>query len=227
MNESLIVSLNVGKPVPLTYGKKEVLSGIMKRPVDGKIYLAETQFEGDGQADLIHHGGPDKAVCVYSYEHYKYWEKELGRKLELGAFGENLTTEGETEEQICVGDIFQLGESVVQVTQPRQPCYKLAARYGLPALPVLVQNTGYTGYYFRVLQEGYVSAGDKLILRERHSAGFTLAMANNVMHHDKTNREAMRGILTVEPLSASWRATFEKRLDGEGTDTKERLTGSK
>jgi Uncharacterized protein conserved in bacteria len=227
MCNASIVSVNVGTPSPIVYGRKEVMTGIVKRPAAGRLHLSKLNFEGDKQADLIHHGGEDKAVCVYAREHYAFWEQELGRKLELGAFGENVTTEGLLEKDICIGDIYELGEAVVQVSQPRQPCFKLAARYGVPELPVLVQNTGYTGYYFRVLQEGRAGAGDRLLLRERHAAGVSLAEANEVMHHDKTNREAMMRMLAVEPLSASWRDTFEKRLGGESTETKERLTGNK
>lgn len=225
MGKATIVSLNVGTPSSLTYRNKEVLTGIMKRPVSGRVFLSTLNFEGDAQADLIHHGGKEKAVCVYPYEHYAYWEKELNRPLEYGAFGENLTTEGLLEQDVCIGDVYQIGEAIVQVSQPRQPCYKLSVRYGLTDLPVKVQDTGYTGYYFRVLQEGYVSKGDALTLLRRHPYGITISFANQIMHHDKKNVEGIRRILAVESLSKNWRSTFQKRLDGEWTDSKKRLTG--
>lgn len=212
MGKAAIVSLNVGTPSPLAYPDREVLTGIMKRPVSGRVFLSKLNFEGDAQADLIHHGGEEKAVCVYPYEHYAYWERELNRPLKYGAFGENLTTEGLLEQKVCIGDVYQIGEAIVQVSQPRQPCFKLSLKYGLPELPVKFQDTGYTGYYFRVLQEGYVGKGDALILLRRHPCGVTISFANQIMHHDKHNLEGINRILAVESLSGSWRATFQKTV---------------
>ncbi|MCP3772374.1 MOSC domain-containing protein [Paenibacillus sp. MZ04-78.2] len=220
-----IVSLNVGRPQSVPFEKKEVSTGIYKHPVAGEVFLSSLNFDGDGQADLVHHGGKDKAVCVYPYEHYAYWTERLGRELQYGAFGENLTTQGLLEDDVCIGDTFQAGGAVLQVSQPRQPCFKLSVKYGVPELPLWVQNTGYTGYYFRVLQEGNVAAGDELILLERHLNGRTVTFANRMMHHEKQNLEGMRAMLAVDRLSDSWRKTFDKRLGGIETDTKERLTG--
>ncbi|KPV56832.1 cytoplasmic protein [Paenibacillus sp. A3] len=220
-----IVSLNVGKPQSVPFEKKEVSTGIYKQPVEGEVFLSSLNFDGDGQADLVHHGGVDKAVCVYPYEHYAYWSKQLGRELQYGAFGENLTTQGLLEDDLCIGDTFRVGGAVLQVSQPRQPCFKLSVKYGVPKLPLWVQNTGYTGYYFRVLQEGNVAAGDELILLERHPHGRTVTFANRIMHHEKHNAEGMRSMLAVDQLADSWRETFEKRLGGIETDTKARLTG--
>jgi MOSC domain-containing protein YiiM len=227
MGKATIVSLNVGTPSPLTYHNKEVLTGIMKRPVSGPVFLSMLNFEGDAQADLIHHGGKEKAVCVYPYEHYVYWAREMNLSLEYGAFGENLTTERLTEQHVCIGDVYQIGEAIVQVSQPRQPCFKLSLKYGIPDLPVKFQDTGYTGYYFRVLQEGYVSKGDTMILLRRHPCGISISFANQIMHHDKNNMDGIKRILEVESLSESWRATLQKRLNGEWSDSKERQTGQK
>ncbi|MCU6709168.1 MOSC domain-containing protein [Paenibacillus sp. J5C_2022] len=225
MKQAIIRSLNVGKPAALSFRGKEVMTGIVKQSVQDRVYLSQLNFEGDGQANLKHHGGVDKAVCVYAHEHYPYWERELNRALSMGAFGENLTTEGLLEDDVCIGDVFQLGEAKVQISQPRQPCFKLSVKYGLPELPLQVQNTGYTGYYFRVLQEGHVGSGDMLTLVQRDTAELTVAYANEIMHHDKSNAEGMRKLLAVDGLSASWRKTFEKRLSGEVTDVKARLSG--
>lgn len=225
MSHYEIISLNIGKPQPLTYKNKEVFSGIYKQPAEHPLLLAAVNFEGDGQADLVYHGGKDKAVCVYPYEHYPYWEQELHTPLAFGAFGENLTTRGLLESEVCIGDIFRLGEAVVQVSQPRQPCYKLAARYGVDDMPIKVQNTGYTGFYFRVLSEGVVAPSAGLTLESRHPKGVTLSFANRIMHHEKERREDIAKILEVEELSDSWRATFTKRLGGQETDTRARLTG--
>lgn len=225
MNKADIVSINVGTPQNMQYNNKEVSSGIFKKGVEGPIVLSYLNLEGDGQADLKHHGGRDKAVCVYPHEHYPYWESLLGRQLELGAFGENLTLRGWVEQDICIGDIFKLGEATVQISQPRQPCYKLSARYGVSDIPVRMQDTGYTGFYLRVLEEGYVRRQDGLIRLTSHPLAISLNFANQIMHHDKENTQAIRQILEVDALSSSWRLTFEKRLEGLVNDTTERLTG--
>ncbi|UFJ41447.1 MOSC domain-containing protein [Brevibacillus humidisoli] len=220
-----IVSINVGEPITILYGGREVTTGIYKSPVNEPLYLTELNFAGDAQADLVYHGGKEKAVCVYSHEHYPYWERELNRTLNKGAFGENLTVTGMLESEVCIGDIYRVGEAVVQVSQPRQPCHKLAKRYDISELPLWVQNTGYTGFYFRVLEEGWVTPEDGLTLEQRHPMEVTVAFANQVMHHDKQNTEGINRLLDVKELSTSWRATLEKRLRGQATDTKKRLEG--
>lgn len=220
-----LVSLNLGMPKEVTYGENLIRTGINKSQVNEPAFLSSLKFEGDGQADLIHHGGIDKAVCVYSYNHYSYWEKELNRNLAYGAFGENITVQGMLEEDVCIGDIFQVGEAVVQVSQPRQPCFKLAKKYDVPKLPLYFQNTGYTGFYFRVLKEGWVSPTDSLAKIQTDPKGISIAYANHMMHKEKRNFEGIRRILEVDALSTSWKKTFEKRLMGEEVNTKARLEG--
>lgn len=222
-----IRSINIGKPTQVIHNGKELSTGINKTPADGLVYLSRLNFEGDGQADLKYHGGADKAVCVYPFEWYSYWERELGIPMSFGAFGENLTTEGMVEDDICIGDTFEFGEAIVQVSQPRQPCFKLAVKYGVPDLPLKVQQTGYTGYYLRVLKEGLVNIEDRLVRTRRHPAGVTLTYGNQIMHLDKTNIAGISRILDVPELSESWRHTLTKRLNGQSTSTKERLTGDK
>ncbi|MGF9915045.1 MOSC domain-containing protein [Paenibacillus ehimensis] len=226
MRQVEILSLNTGKPIEVQFNNKDVSTGIYKTPVDEELFLSWVNFEGDGQADLVHHGGREKAVCVYPYEHYPFWEKQLQRTLEYGAFGENLTVRGLLEEEVCIGDTFQLGEAIVQVSQPRQPCYKLSVRYGLPDMPLKVQETGYTGFYFRVLKEGVVSRRDGLIRIFSHPKAITVSYANRIMHREKDHIEGIKKILEVEELSVNWRRTFLKRLDGIEADTTERLTGN-
>ncbi|WP_439876096.1 MOSC domain-containing protein [Bacillus mycoides] len=222
-----ILSLNIGLPKEVIYGGKLIQTGINKVETKELIYLSFVKFKGDGQADLVHHGGVDKAVCVYSGEHYGYWKKELSQDLVYGAFGENITVSGMREEDVCIGDTFQLGEAIVQVTQPRQPCFKLAKKYNVPRLPLYFQETGYTGFYFRVLKEGWVSPVDTLKLLQSDSKGITVAFANCIMHKEKQNMEGLKRILEVHALSASWRKTFEKRMRGEEINTKERIEGTK
>ena len=219
MKKIEIRSLNVGKPRDLQFGKKEITTGINKKPVSEPVLLSTLNFNGDGQGDVVNHGGRDKAVCAYSYEHYPYWEKELGKPLDFSAFGENLTLLGLTEDQLCIGDSFQIGEAVVQVSQPREPCFKLSLVHERKDMPLLVQNTGYTGYYFRVLKEGMVAPSDKLEHISRPALAISVTEANRLRHHDKDDGEGIRNLLKVDELSESWRNTFQKRLDGIEKDS--------
>jgi len=221
-----ILSLNVGMPKQVQFQQKDVSTGIFKTATDEALYLSYLNFEGDGQGDLVHHGGREKAVCVYPYEHYPFWEDELKRPLEYGALGENLTIKGLLETDVCIGDVFELGKAIVQVSQPRQPCYKLTIRHGVPDMLLKVQQTGYTGFYFRVLAEGVVSKDDGLSLLHRHPKEITVSFANRIMHREKDNIEGIKQILEVQELSLNWRNTFLKRLAGTETDSRERLTGN-
>ncbi|GAA4725848.1 MOSC domain-containing protein [Brevibacillus fulvus] len=223
--EGKVVSLNIGKPKMFVYQGKELETGIFKEPVAQRLYLTKLNFTGDGQADLINHGGSDKAVCVYSHEHYPYWEQALQRPLSVAAFGENLTVSGLLEQDVCIGDLYQLGEAVVQVSQPRQPCHKLAKRYDVRDMPLRLQNTGYTGFYFRVIEEGWVAPDESIVLLKRHPMQVTVAQANHYMHQDKHNLPEIRRILEIAELSQSWRHTFTRRLSGEATDSQKRLQG--
>ncbi|MBR2563451.1 MAG: MOSC domain-containing protein [Paenibacillus sp.] len=221
-----ILSLNVGIPREVQFQQKNVSTGIFKKATDEALHLSYLNFEGDGQGDLVHHGGREKAVCVYPYEHYPFWENELKRPLEYGALGENLTIKGLLETDVCIGDVFELGKAIVQVSQPRQPCYKLTIRHGVPDMLLKVQQTGYTGFYFRVLAEGDVSKDDGLSLLHRHPKEITVSFANRIMHREKDNIEGIKQILEVQELSLNWRNTFLKRLAGTETDSQERLTGN-
>ncbi len=207
-----ILSIHVGRPRTYEFDGKQVETAIVKEPVGGPVYLSRTNFEGDGQADLIHHGGEDKAVCVYPADHYMYWESVLKRKLPEAAFGENVTVKGLTEKDVCIGDIFKLGEALVQVSQPRQPCFKLAKRLNQKDMVLKVRDTGFSGFYFRVLEEGIVApdSGLQLVSRDAHEA--TVSYANHLMYHDRGNHPAIRKILEVEALSESWRSSFLKQL---------------
>ncbi|WP_238327482.1 MOSC domain-containing protein [Paenibacillus gorillae] len=210
---SSIVSLNVGKPAEALHGSKPIMTGIFKTPSQAAHQLSVTGLNGDGQADTVHHGGPDKAVCAYFEAHYPFWEERLATALPYGAFGENWTVSGWSENDLCIGDIIQAGEVTVQVSQPRQPCYKLGIRHNRPALTAEVQNTGYTGFYFRVLEEGQVSAGVNLSILERHPSGITIAEANQVMYTAKRDRAALEALLAVDALASSWRETLNARLE--------------
>ncbi|MFB9275075.1 MOSC domain-containing protein [Cohnella cellulosilytica] len=208
-----LLSLNIGKVQTSIYKGKEAKSGIMKTSVQQTLRLTRLGFEGDEQADLENHGGPDKAICVYSFDHYRHWEEVLRRSLDYGAFGENFTVERIGEQEVRIGDIFRVGSAVVQVSQPRQPCWKLAMKWGLDELPLLVTNSGATGFYFRVLETGEVRAGDELSLLQPHFDGVTVTEANRVMHRDRDDAAGIRRLLAVDALSESWTTTLTKRLN--------------
>ncbi len=206
----IVESLNVGLPKKEIFDGKAITTGICKKPVSGSLSLRVLGFQGDGVGDTKNHGGPDKAVCVYSLDHYPFWEETLGIKLPPAAFGENLSVSNLKEEEVCIGDVFQLGTATVQITQPRQPCGTLAARYGRIGLIKFVIDSGFTGFYLRVLKEGMVELGTPLILKERDPHKISVAFANRIFHHDRENREGIESVLAIPALSESWQRSFQK-----------------
>lgn len=210
-----LISLNIGKIQPLGEEGKEVPSGIFKQSVKEAVWLGKEGLAGDETADLVNHGGPDKAICVYSLEHYAFWKEYLGKSLEPGAFGENFTVLGLTEQQVSIGDIYRIGGALVQVSQPRQPCYKLARKHGAAAMPAVVERGGLTGFYFRILEEGEIAAGASFELEARSSFPFTVAEANRLKYRDRHDYEAIRALLANPALSQSWRESLTARLSKE------------
>jgi len=202
--------LSIGLPKKEVFLGKELTTGICKKPVDGPRLLTRQGFEGDGVGDLKYHGGSDKAVCVYSIDHYPWWERVLGITLPQAAFGENLSVEGMREEDVCIGDIYRIGTTEVQVSQPRQPCKTLAARYGREEFIKQVVDSGRTGFYFKVINEGRVQAGDEITLVQRDPRGVSITYANQIYHHDRKNREGIEKVLIVTALSASWQKSFQE-----------------
>lgn len=211
-----IISLNIGLPGKAIFQGKEIYTGMCKRPVSGPVYLAKSGFIGDGVGDTRHHGGADKAVCIYSGDHYAYWERVFGIKLPSSAFGENLTVSGLDEKSVCIGDIYTAGTAVVQISQPRQPCGTLAARFGRTDMTKLVINSGRTGFYCRVLEEGQIEPGTSLILKEQDPGEITIAFANRIYHHDRNNCKGIERVLAVSALSDTWRQSFMKLRDACG-----------
>lgn len=212
-----LLSIQIGLPRSLgdegasEPGKRPWTTGFFKTPVEGPLLLRQTNLAGDGQADLEHHGGRDKAVCAYPVDHYPYWEKNLARVLPHGAFGENFSLLGALETDVCIGDIFHCCDVELQISQPRQPCWKLARRWDIKDLAARVERTGRTGWYFRVLREGLVESPVDLVLLERPNPGWTVAEANAVMHHRKKDRAAAHALAACPELSESWRTTLAKR----------------
>lgn len=203
-------------------------TGIFKCPIPGPIWLGLHNLTGDGQADLVHHGGIDKAVCAYPSEHWSYWRSILPPDLlDGGAFGENFTLQGLTEADVCIGDVFSVGTAVVQISQPRQPCWKLARRWQIEDLAVQIERTGFTGWYFRVIQEGTVEPGAPLQFMERPCPEWTITTANRIMHHDRENRTAAEQLSLCSLLSASWQHTLRQRCHNRaGSDPEHRRFGT-
>lgn len=228
-----VVSLQVGQPRTVRSNEETDSAdqiwrtGFFKEPRSGSVWLGRTNLDGDGQADLENHGGPEKAVNVYPVEHYPYWAQTTGLiNLQPGGFGENFTTEGLLESDVCIGDIFEIGESLVQVSQPRQPCWKLARRWHMKDLALRVQETGRTGWYFRVLKEGHVKVCTRLVLVERHHPNWTVFAANEVMHHRIDDRQAAQNLGDCIYLSGRWREKLKRRaLSGVPENTSSRLDG--
>jgi MOSC domain-containing protein YiiM len=230
----LLLTLQVGLPKDLGVAgapnpmDRRWSTGFFKAPVTRPVWLGKTNLAGDGQADLKHHGGPDKAVCAYPALHYPAWRGELALPgLPYGAFGENWTVEGLAEADVCVGDTFAVGEATVQISQPRQPCWKLSRRWRVKDLAARVQATGRTGWYFRVLTEGYVGPGQALLLLDRPHPAWTIARANHVMHQARRDQEAAAALAACPLLSVTWRETLAQRAEtGRNPDPKRRLIGA-
>ena len=206
-----VYSVQVGKPRDYGYSGAENPhdqpwnTGFYKKPVEGQVFVGRTNLQGDGQSDLQHHGGIDKAVLAYSAEHYPLWRQEL-KLPEMcgGAFGENLTIEGLSEESVNIGDVFRIGEVVFEVSQPRQPCWKLARRWRLHQLTALVVQNGRSGWYLRVIDEGWVESGMKVKLLERPNSEWPIARANKILHHHKHDLALTEQLAAVPRLADSW-----------------------
>jgi MOSC domain-containing protein YiiM len=207
-----IVSLNVGLPSVQRYEEgQEVITGGAKKPVP-RAMLHFGNFDGDQQADQLNHGGLEKAVCVYPFDHYPYWSKRLGRDLKPGAFSENLTVSGAIETEVCVGDVFRIGEAMVQVSQPRMPCAKLAGKNRSKMLPKLIANVGYTGFYMRVLSEGLVAAGDSFDLLRAHPERITIAEVNSIIYEKSYDVALIKRLAELAEFSEVGRTQFTQKL---------------
>ncbi|KAA8997352.1 6-N-hydroxylaminopurine resistance protein [Affinibrenneria salicis] len=206
------------------------MSAIVKRRVDGSLALGALGLEGDEQAEKKVHGGPDRALCHYPREHYRYWQLQFPQLAELfspAAFGENLSTEGLTEQNVYIGDIFRWGETLIQVTQPRSPCYKLNAQFNIGNLSLLMQETGYCGWLYRVVGGGQVSGNQRLERVSRNSE-VSVAEAIAIAFHAPFDRQLYRRLLSAAGLSASWSKTMQNRcLRGEIESFDPRLYGAR
>lgn len=203
-------------------------SAIAKQALDGRQRVTLLGIAGDEQGDPRVHGGPDKAVHHYAWDHYPAWREDIGAHPLLqqpGAFGENISTQGLSEAEVCLGDRFRLGTALVEVSQSRQPCWKLSDRFGVADMARRVQSSGRTGWYYRVLEEGWVGAGDELRLLERPHAAWSLSRVIDLLYRQAPQAEVLVEVLAL-PLVPSWRTLFERRLaQGRVENWDKRLTG--
>jgi MOSC domain-containing protein YiiM len=213
-----IVTLLAGKPVliPATgseeWWDKAWTTSLNKQSATGPLWLGYEGLSGDASADTRVHGGVDRAVCVYPSEHYNHWHtvSELS-ELPHGGLGENFTTEGLLEEEVCIGDIYRVGTALVQVSQPRQPCWKPARQWKFKEFTALIETTGYTGFYFRVKQHGAVREEDGFALEERPNPMLTIAHCNEVYYRRKADAEAAWVLSACPELSGGWKDMLHKR----------------
>ncbi|RHZ93547.1 MOSC domain-containing protein [Cereibacter sphaeroides] len=224
----ILLTLLTGRAAPLS--GSDVLSGIGKTPVAGPLTLGPEGFEGDEQADRRVHGGAEKAVHHYPADHYESWRAELGdlpTLLAPGGFGENLSTVRLTETEVAVGDTFRLGGALIQVSQGRQPCWKLNHRFGVPDMARRVQLTGRTGWYYRVLEPGTVAPGDRLQLIDRRAPDWTLRRLWQALYVDRMNLAELEGMAALDVLAEGWRNYAVRRLESRRVeDWSKRLDGT-
>ncbi len=210
-----IVSLNVGLPRPVSWRGRRIMTGIYKDPVEGQVRVRRTNLDGDRQADLSVHGGPEKAVYVYPSEHYPFWRRELELEdLSWGSFGENLTTEGWWEDEVHVGDRFRIGTAEFAVTQPRMPCFKLAVKFDREDIVESFLESGRPGFYLAVTQEGELGAGDAMERIHEDENGVTVVDVVRLYmdRHGESDPDLLRRVVAVEALPEGWREHFRKRL---------------
>jgi MOSC domain-containing protein YiiM len=208
-----LVSVNVGLPRKVAWKGKTVSTGIFKEPVNDRVMVRSLNLDGDKQADLTVHGGLEKAIYAYPLEHYDYWRGELpDTELTPGIFGENFTVTGLREEELNIGDRFQIGSVKLMVTQPRVPCYKLGIRFGRPDMVKRFLASRRTGFYFSVLQEGEVGAGDTLELLSRDDHNITVADITQLYGRGQDNPELLRRAAQLEVLPEVWRDYFQEQI---------------
>jgi ferredoxin-NADP reductase/MOSC domain-containing protein YiiM/ferredoxin len=213
-----LLSVNVGMPRDIEWNGRTVHTGIWKDPVHGRCRVGRLNLDGDGQGDKAGHGGEQRAVFVYQIESYHYWQEQLQRtELVHGQFGENFTIEGLPDDATCIGDRYQIGSALFEVTQPRVTCYRVGIRMNEPRMPALLTSSGRPGFYFRVLEEGEVSAGDEIIKVGESNERMTIAEINALLYSPDHSRDGLRRALRIEALSPGWRSSFEALLESPGS----------
>jgi ferredoxin-NADP reductase/MOSC domain-containing protein YiiM/ferredoxin len=215
-----LLSVNVGLPREITWKNRTIRTGIWKSPVLGRCRVGRLNLEGDGQADLGGHGGEQRAVFVYQIESYRYWQTQLSRTdFVHGQFGENFTIEGLPDDVVCIGDRYRIGTALFEVNQPRVTCYRVGIRTNEPKMPALLTSSGRPGFYFRVLNEGEVGAGDDIVKVGETDEQMTVADINALLYSPNHPRDRLDRALRIEALSPGWRASFEALLQSQEAGT--------
>src|SRR5215467_724809 len=208
-----LLSVNVGLPRDIAWRGKTVHTAIWKEPVHGRRMVRRLNIDGDGQGDLGGHGGEQRAVFVYQIESYRYWEDRLGRSdFTYGQFGENFTIEGMSDDEVCIGDRYRMGQALFEVTQPRVTCYRVGIRLNEPQMAALLTSSGKPGFYFRVLREGEVEAGDEIVKVADGSERMTVAAINALMCMPVGSREPLERARRMPALRTAWRASVQTML---------------
>jgi ferredoxin-NADP reductase/MOSC domain-containing protein YiiM len=211
-----LVSVNVGMPRDVPWQGKTVFTGVFKDPVSGPRRVRKLNVDGDGQGDLAGHGGEQRAVFVYQLDSYRYWERELERDdFVYGQFGENFTVEGLGDDDVCIGDRYQIGTAVFEVTQPRVTCYRVGIRMNDPRIPALLVSHRRPGFYFRVIQEGEVQAGEEILKVASGPEGVTVAEIDALLYLPGHPRQQVLRALRIPALSPGWQASLHALLEGE------------
>ncbi|MGC1675656.1 MAG: MOSC and FAD-binding oxidoreductase domain-containing protein [Candidatus Acidiferrales bacterium] len=205
-----LLSVNVGLPRDVAWKGRTVHTGVWKNPVTGRCRVGRLNLDGDGQGDLAGHGGEHRAVFVYQIEAYRYWQAQLKRTdFVYGQFGENFTIEGLADDAVCIGDRYQIGTALFEVTQPRVTCFRVGIRMNEPRMAALLTSSGRPGFYFRVLREGEVGAGDEIVKVGEAGERMTVAEINALLYLPPHPRERLERALRIEALAAGWRGSFE------------------
>ncbi|MGA2746163.1 MAG: MOSC and FAD-binding oxidoreductase domain-containing protein [Candidatus Sulfotelmatobacter sp.] len=208
-----LLSVNVGLPRDVTWNRKTVRTSVWKSPVDGRRMVRKLNIQGDAQADLSGHGGEQRAVFVYQMDSYHYWERFLGRSdFTFGQFGENFTVEGLADNEVCIGDRYRIGSAEFEVTQPRVTCYRVGIRMNEPRMPALLVAHHKPGFYFRVLQEGEVGAGDNIVKIADGPERFSVAEVDALLYLPGQTREQLQRVLRIPALSKGWQSSFQAML---------------
>ncbi len=210
-----LLSVNVGMPKDVPWQGKTVFTGVFKNPVSGPRRVRKLNVDGDGQGDLAGHGGEQRAVFVYQIDSYRYWENELGRSdFVHGQFGENFTVDGLSDDEVCIGDRYRIGDALFEVTQPRVTCYRVGIRLNDPRIPALLVSHRRPGFYFRVLEEGEVQAGDEIVKVASGQEQMTVAEVDALLYLPGHPRQGLLRALRIAALSPGWQASFRALLDG-------------
>ena len=204
-----LLSVNVSQPKIVAYHGRQVATGIYKEPIAGRVRVGRLTIDGDRQVDFRVHGGADKAVYAYPHEHYATWQEELGRDdFAFGQFGENLTTQGLLEDAVHIGDRFRIGDALFEVSQPRVPCYKLAMKMEDNTIPKRLIESQRCGFYFRVIEEGEIGAGDAICRVTEDPMGVSVQYIYNLYFNDKDNKSEIARMLDHPHLSGEWKQQF-------------------